>query len=109
VEARAERQPVGRPRMQPISDRYAHIAEEKLPENLHTGDKCDPIQHIYLSPDRFSKIDQHHSIADKMGDIFVPYDLPRPKRANNRRFDGWRLCYTLLDTTPWRCSTIVRT
>jgi pullulanase/glycogen debranching enzyme len=24
-----------------------------------------PIQHIYLSPDRFSKIDQHHSIADK--------------------------------------------
>ena len=69
----------------------------------------DPIQHIYLSPDRFSKIDQHHSIADKMGDIFVQYDLPRPKRANNRRFDGWRLCYTLLDTTPWRCSTIVRT
>src|SRR6516225_1101978 len=41
---------------------------------------------------------QHHSIADKMGDIFVQYDLPRPERANNRRVDGWRLCYTLLDT-----------
>jgi hypothetical protein len=26
------------------------------------------------------------------------YDLPRPERANNRRVDGWRLCYTLLDT-----------
>jgi len=26
--------PSGRPRMQPISDRYAHIAEEKLPENI---------------------------------------------------------------------------
>jgi hypothetical protein len=24
--------PSGRPRTQPISDRYAHIAEEKLPE-----------------------------------------------------------------------------
>jgi hypothetical protein len=33
-----------------------------------------------------------------MGDIFVQYDLPRPERANNRRVDGWRLCYTLLDT-----------
>ena len=56
------------------------------------------IQHVHLSPDRFSKIDQYHSIADKMGDIFVQYDLPRPERANNRRVDGWRLCYTLLDT-----------
>ena len=33
-----------------------------------------------------------------MGDIFLQYDLPRPERANNRRVDGWRLCYTLLDT-----------
>ena len=33
-----------------------------------------------------------------MGDIFVQYALPRPERANNRRVDGWRLCYTLLDT-----------
>ena len=30
--------------------------------------------------------------------IFVQYDLPRPERANNRRVDGWRLCYTLFDT-----------
>ena len=43
------------------------------------------------------QMNEHHSIADKMGDIFVQYDLPRPERANNRRVDGWRLCYTLLD------------
>jgi len=30
--------------------------------------------------------------------IFVQYDLPRPERANNRRVDGWRLCYTLLNS-----------
>src|SRR6516225_1833802 len=74
------------------------LAAERIAAANYTGDKSDPIQHIYLSPDRFSKIDQHHSIADKMGDIFVQYDLPRPERANNRRVDGWRLCYTLLDT-----------
>jgi hypothetical protein len=74
------------------------LVAEKIAAANYTGDKFDPIQHIYLSPDRFAHIDQHHSIADKMGDIFVQYDLPRPERANNRRVDGWRLCYTLLDT-----------
>jgi len=74
------------------------LVAERIAAANHTGDKSDPIQHVYLSPDRFSKIDQFHSIADKMGDIFVQYDLPRPERANNRRVDGWRLCYTLLDT-----------
>jgi len=43
------------------------------------------------------QMNEHHSIADKRGDIFVQYDLLRPERANNRRVDGWRLCYTLLD------------
>ena len=79
-----------------------HTNEELIAEKIvsanHTGDKFDHIGSIYLSPDRFAKIDQHHSIADKMGDVFVQYDLPRPDRANNRRVDGWRLCYTLLDT-----------
>ena len=74
------------------------ILAEKIVNANHTGDKPDAVGRIYLSPDRFSKIDQHHSIADKMGDVFVQYDLPRPERANNRRVDGWRLCYTLLDT-----------
>src|SRR5215831_5506190 len=32
----------GRPRMQPISDRYAHIAEEKLPENIRKKLKLGP-------------------------------------------------------------------
>jgi hypothetical protein len=50
------------------------LAAERIAAANHTGDKFDPIQHIYLSPDRFSKIDQHHSIADKMGDIFAPRD-----------------------------------
>ena len=79
-----------------------HTNEELVAERIananHTGDKPDHISAIYLSPDRFAKIDQHHSIADKMGDVFAQYDLPRPERANNRRVDGWRLCYTLLDT-----------
>jgi phage terminase large subunit len=74
------------------------LVAEKIAHANHTGDKPDHVGHIYLSPDRFSKIDQFHSIADKMGDVFVEYNLPRPERANNRRVDGWRLCYTLLDT-----------
>jgi len=74
------------------------LLAEKIVAANHTGDKFDKISYIYLSPDRFSKVDQHHSIADKMGDVFVQYDLPRPARANNRRVDGWRLCYTLIDT-----------
>ena len=44
------------------------LVAERIAAANHTGDKSDPIQHIYLSPDRFSKIDQYHSIADKMGD-----------------------------------------
>jgi len=74
------------------------LIAEKIAGANHTGDQVDHIGHVYLSPDRFSKIDQFHSIADKMGDVFVEYELPRPERANNRRVDGWRLCYTLLDT-----------
>jgi hypothetical protein len=45
------------------------LVAERIAAANHTGDKFDPIQHIYLSPDRFSKIDQHHSIADKMGEV----------------------------------------
>lgn len=79
-----------------------HMNEELIAEKIvssnFTGDKFDHVGNVYLSPDRFAHIDQHHSIADKMGDVFVQYDLPRPERANNRRVDGWRLCYTLLDT-----------
>ena len=74
------------------------LIAEKICNANYSGDKRDNVGSIYLSPDRFAKIDQHHSIADKMGDVFVRYDLPRPERANNRRVDGWRLCYTLLDT-----------
>ena len=74
------------------------LVAEKICGANHTGEKPDHVSYIYLSPDRFSKIDQFHSIADKMGDVFVEQQLPRPERANNRRVDGWRLCYTLLDT-----------
>ncbi len=82
------------------------LNEELLSEEIvkanHTGEIFDKISNIYLSPDRFkasgSGSDALHSIADKMGDVFVKYDMPRPERANNRRVDGWRLTYTLLDT-----------
>ena len=74
------------------------LVAEKIVAANHTGEQADHVSYIYLSPDRFSKIDQFHSIADKMGDVFVEHNLPRPERANNRRVDGWRLCYTLLDT-----------
>jgi len=82
------------------------LNEELLSEEIvkanHTGERFDKIANTYLSPDRFkasgSGADAIHSIADKMGDVFVKYDMPRPERANNRRVDGWRLCYTLLDT-----------
>lgn len=73
------------------------LAEMIVNEN-HTGDRFDKIARIFLSPDRFSKINQEHSIADTMGDVFVRYDMPRPERANNARVDGWRLMYTMLDT-----------
>ena len=81
------------------------LNEELLSEQIvsanHTGEVFDKISHIYLSPDRFvskgSGEDAEHSIADNMGDVFVKYDMPRPQRANNRRVDGWRLCYTMLD------------
>lgn len=72
----------------------------KLDAQLYGG--VPKIEHIYLSPDRFtatgSGADAIHSIADHLGDVFVEFDLPRPERANNRRVDGWRLTYTLLDT-----------
>jgi hypothetical protein len=75
---------------------------EKIVSANHTGEIFDRIEHVYLSPDRFvasgSGADAIHSIADKLGDVFVRFDMPRPERANNRRIDGWRLCYTMLDT-----------
>jgi phage terminase large subunit len=77
------------------------LAEEIVKQN-HTGEIFDKIEHVYLSPDRFvatgSGSDAIHSIADHIGDVFVKYNIPRPERANNRRVDGWRLVYTLLDT-----------
>jgi phage terminase large subunit len=77
------------------------LAEEIVKSN-NTGEVFDKIEHVYLSPDRFvatgSGSDAIHSIADHIGDVFVKYNIPRPERANNRRVDGWRLVYTLLDT-----------
>lgn len=81
---------------------YRHKNEqyiaERICEKSYSGDQAEVIKHVYLSPDRFSKIDTEHSIADNMGDVFVEHKLPRPERANNRRVDGWRLIGTLLDT-----------
>jgi hypothetical protein len=75
---------------------------EKIINANYTAANFDKIDRVYLSPDRFtatgSGADAIHSIADKLGDVLRSKDLPRPERANNRRVDGWRLCYTLLDT-----------
>jgi hypothetical protein len=63
-----------------------------------TADVPDPIRDVFLSPDRFSKYNSEHSIAEVMGDTLRQYEIPRPSRANNDRVDGWRLIYTMLDT-----------
>lgn len=83
-----------------LGEEIVNCTFNKLEAQLYGG--VPKISAIYLSPDRFtptgSGADAIHSIADHLGDVFVKYDLPRPERANNRRVDGWRLCYTLLDT-----------
>lgn len=57
------------------------------------------ISRIFLSPDRFNKTNEEHTIADKMGDVLREYNLPRPERANNDRVGGWQLMTTLFDTS----------
>ena len=83
-----------------LGTKIVEATYNKLDEQLYGG--VPKIEHIYLSPDRFtatgSGADAIHSIADHLGDVFANHDLPRPERANNRRVDGWRLTYTLLDT-----------
>lgn len=79
-----------------------HANEELLAERIAkaniVNERPDEIDRIFLSPDRFAKTHQEHSIADTMGDVLLQWGLPRPERANNARIDGWRLIYTLLDT-----------
>ena len=74
------------------------IAERIVDKNWSSAEDFDPIKAIYLSPDRFGKKPEH-SIAANMGDVFAENGLPRPTPAVNDRVDGWRLCYTLLDTS----------
>ena len=73
------------------------IAQDIGRKNV-TGEKPDPITDVFLSPDRFARINSEHSIAEVMGDTLRQYEIPRPSRANNDRVDGWRLIYTMLDT-----------
>lgn len=74
------------------------INEAKLAEEIIEYNEGDKIANVYLSPERFNRVNEEHTIADRMGDIFTPNGLPRPERANNDRVGGWRLIYTLLDT-----------
>ena len=60
--------------------------------------ETERIAHVYLSPDRFNRSNEEHTIADRLGDELRQFDIPRPERANNERVGGWRLVYTLLDT-----------
>jgi hypothetical protein len=74
------------------------IAEKIVEKNWSSAEDFDPIKYVYLSPDRFGKDKPEHSIAENMGDVLHEHGIPRPQRANNTRIDGWRLCYTMLDT-----------
>lgn len=76
------------------------LAEEILKANQTVIDgklQQEPIANIYLSPERFNRVNEEHTIADRMGDVLAGGGLPRPERANNDRVGGWRLIYTLLD------------
>jgi phage terminase large subunit len=77
------------------------IAEKIVEKNWSSAEDFDPIKYIYLSPDRFGKGKPEHSIAENMGDIFHEHKMPRPQRAKDDRVDGWRLTYTLLDTSEF--------
>lgn len=72
--------------------------EEDLAKEIAVRTGAERISRIFLSPDRFTKENSEHSIADTMGDVLREYMLPRPERANDSRVDGWRLISTLLDT-----------
>jgi hypothetical protein len=75
------------------------IAEKIVEKNWSSAEDFDPIKYVYLSPDRFGKGKPEHSIAENMGDIFHEHGMPRPQRAKDDRVDGWRLTYTLFDTS----------
>jgi hypothetical protein len=66
------------------------------------------IANVYLSPERFNRVNEEHTIADRMGDVLAGGGLPRPERANNDRVGGWRLVYTLLDTEGFCVSSNCR-
>jgi phage terminase large subunit len=74
------------------------LNEQALADEIVKYNSRDKIANVYLSPERFNRISEEHTIADRIGDIFVSAGLPRPDRANNERIGGWRLIYTLLDT-----------
>jgi len=74
------------------------INEATLAEEIAKFNDGDKIANVYLSPERFNRVNEEHTIADRMGDVLASRGLPRPERANNDRVGGWRLIYTLLDT-----------
>jgi len=74
------------------------INEATLAEEIIRANAGDKIANVYLSPERFNRVNEEHTIADRMGDVLIQAGIPRPERANNDRVGGWRLLYTLLDT-----------
>jgi phage terminase large subunit len=74
------------------------LNEQALADEIIKYNSGDKIANVYLSPERFNRINEEHTIADRMGDVLAGVGLPRPERANNDRVGGWRLVYTLLDT-----------
>ena len=72
--------------------------EEVLGERIahHTG--TERINRVFLSPERFNRTNEEHTLADRLGDKLREYNIPRPERANNDRVGGWTCVGTLLDT-----------
>src|SRR6516225_7300205 len=72
------------------------LVAERIAAANHTGDRSDPIQHSShrIASRRSISITRSQTrwATSSFSTIY------RPERANNRRVDGWRLCYTLLDT-----------
>jgi hypothetical protein len=69
--------PSGRPRMQPISDRYAHIAEEKLPESIRKKLRLGPgATYGDAIALRLSLLTSHPSICAQKGGVFAPILRP---------------------------------
>ena len=72
--------------------------EEILGDKIGKLSLSEKINRVFLSPERFNRTNEEHTLADRLGDSLRLFDIPRPERANNDRVGGWTCVGTLLDT-----------